>query len=76
LKAAKFLDIEKYSRMSPNKLTLLGNGFTFYDLNFSTKIGVHYSLYLKAIERLGTEKHKNFYDNACRYIDFGCFALT
>ncbi len=43
------LDIQKYTRTNPNKLTLFGNGFTFYDLNFTTKIGVHYSLYLKTI---------------------------
>lgn len=48
------LDIQKYTRVNPNKLTLFGNGFTFYDLNFTTKIGVHYSLYLKTIERLGS----------------------
>ena len=35
---------------------MFGNGATFFDLNLTTKIGVHYSLYLKTIERLGTTK--------------------
>ena len=61
---------------NPNKITLFGNGFTFYDLNLTTKAGVHYSLYLKAIERLGTEKHKKLYERACKWQDLGCFALT
>lgn len=51
-------EIEKNTLTNPNKITLFGNGITFYDLNLTTKGGVHYSLYLKAIERLGTEKHK------------------
>ena len=38
----------------PNKLTLASNGLTFYDLNIITKLGVHYSLYIKTIEKLGT----------------------
>jgi hypothetical protein len=47
---------------NPNKFSLFGNGFTFYDLNLITKIGVHYSLYLKTIERLGTTKiHEEYF---------------
>ena len=62
---------------NPNLFTLLGNGYTFYDLNTVTKLGVHYSLYLKTIERLGTsELHNKFYERACEFKDFGCFALT
>jgi len=41
------------TKNNPNKFTLFGNGLTFYDLNLTTKIGVHYSLYIKTIERLG-----------------------
>jgi hypothetical protein len=39
---------------NPNKFTLFGNAFTVFDLNIVTKLGVHYSLYLKTIERLST----------------------
>lgn len=61
----------------PNRFSMFGNGITFYDLNLSTKMGVHYSLYLKTIERLGTTKqHSYFYERACNFQDFGCFALT
>jgi acyl-CoA oxidase len=76
LRFTKLFEIEKNTKANPNKITLFGNGFTFYDLNLTTKAGVHYSLYLKAIERLGTEKHKAIYENACRCKDLGCFALT
>jgi len=62
---------------NPNRFTLLGNGYTFHDLNTVTKLGVHYSLYLKTIERLGTsDLHNKFYKRACEFKDFGCFALT
>ena len=70
------VEVGKYSRVNPNKLTLFGNALTFYDLNMTTKLGVHYSLYLKTIERLGTKKHDNFYNNACSLKDIGCFGLT
>lgn len=76
LKYINQFDIDKYSRTNPNKLTLFGNGFTFYDLNLTTKAGVHYSLYIKTIERLGTEKHQDYYENAVKNRDIGCFALT
>ena len=47
---------------NPNKFSLFGNGLTFYDLNLTTKMGVHYSLYLKTIERLGTTKiHEEYF---------------
>lgn len=62
--------------MNPNKFTLFGNGLTFYDLNLTTKIGVHYSLYIKALERLGTSKHQEYYHRACNFKDIGCFGLT
>lgn len=68
--------MEENTIKNPNKITLFGNGLTFYDLNISTKGGVHYSLYLKAIERLGTDKHKKLYERACKWLDLGCFALT
>jgi acyl-CoA oxidase len=62
---------------NPNQFTLFGNGFTFFDLNITAKIGVHYSLYLKTLEKLGTsELHNSYYQKACKFEDFGCFALT
>jgi acyl-CoA oxidase len=62
---------------NPNLFTLIGNGYTFHDLNTVTKMGVHYSLYLKTIERLGTsDLHNKLYERACEFKDFGCFALT
>lgn len=62
---------------NPNAFTLFGNGYCFYDMNIITKMGVHYSLYLKTLERLGTSPlHKDYYHQAYNYKDFGCFALT
>jgi|JI6StandDraft_1071083.scaffolds.fasta_scaffold126927_4 hypothetical protein len=53
---------------NPNQFTLFGNGFTFFDLNLITKMGVHYSLYIKTIERLGTTKlHHHYYEKACKF---------
>jgi hypothetical protein len=58
----KGLDIDSsVSKSNPNKFTLFGNGICFYDLTLTAKTGIHYSLYLKCLERLGTEKHKNIY---------------
>lgn len=61
---------------APNKLALFGNGFTWYDLSLITRAGVHYSLYMKAIENLRTDKQKHFYERAAKFMDLGSFGLT
>mmetsp|Transcript_25758 Transcript_25758/g.22736 ORF Transcript_25758/g.22736 Transcript_25758/m.22736 type:complete len:146 (-) Transcript_25758:836-1273(-) len=47
-----------------------------FDLGFSTKYAVHFSLYGKTIMALGTQKHRGFIENAYKFNDIGCFALT
>lgn len=38
----------------PNLITLYTNGLIYYELGVMIKLGVHYALYMKTIQNLGT----------------------
>ncbi|MFM7855041.1 MAG: hypothetical protein ACKO96_24725, partial [Flammeovirgaceae bacterium] len=46
-----FISLSDYAINDSNKLTMFANGLTFYDLNMITKLGVHYSLYMKTFNK-------------------------
>ena len=70
---AKSLD---ETQSNPNETTLYSNGFVFYDLGFCVRAGVHFYLYSKAIQLLGTDKHQELLERAFHCRDLGCFGLT
>jgi len=43
------ISLTDYATQNPNRLTLFANGLCLYDLNIITKLGVHYSLYMKTL---------------------------
>jgi hypothetical protein len=55
-----FKSRQSYSRSvdeteeDPNIITLFSNGFVFYDFGFCIRSGVHFFLYVKSIQLLGT----------------------
>jgi hypothetical protein len=55
-----FKSRQSYSRSvdeteaDPNVITLFSNGFVFYDLGFCIRSGIHFFLYVKSIQLLGT----------------------
>lgn len=57
-------------------MTHFAHGFVFYDLGFCVRSGVHFYLYSKALQLLGTEKHRPLLENAFYIRDIGCFGLT
>ena len=54
----------------------LGVAFSALDQSVSTRFLVHSILYIETIEFLGTRKHQALIDNALRFKDYGCFAMT
>ncbi len=55
---------------------MIAGAFYSFDNALAVKIGVHLSLYTKAIFYLGTNSHKKFLERAFSFKDIGCFALT
>ena len=47
-----------------------------YDPSVCVKFGVHFTLYMKTIMNLGTEKHLKFLEPAKTMDDIGSFSLT
>jgi acyl-CoA oxidase len=47
-----------------------------YDMPLLIKIGVHYGLFIDAVEYIGTAKHVKVVEQALALNEFGCFALT
>lgn len=66
---------ERYEN-EPWFLATLGPAIGSIFGSVGTKIAVHYSLYIKSIHTLGTEKHKKYVERGLRLADIGCFALT
>lgn len=56
-------------------VTLVGTTGALYP-STGTKLAIHFGLYCKSIQTLGTEKHQKVLDNGLRLQDIGCFALT
>jgi hypothetical protein len=73
---ASFLGTFDDAESNINAVTLFCNGFVFYDLGFCVRSGVHYFLYFKALNLLGTEKHRFLLEKAFKMQDIGCFGLT
>ncbi|CAD8175316.1 unnamed protein product [Paramecium octaurelia] len=47
-----------------------------FDPAVCVRFGVHFSLYIKTILNLGTENHKQYFENAQTLTDIGSFSLT
>jgi acyl-CoA oxidase len=56
-------------------VTLIGCTGGLYP-STGTKLAIHFGLYSKSIQTLGTDKHLKKLDQALRLQDLGCFALT
>lgn len=66
---------DTYSK-DPNIVTLTSVGMYTFDPAICVKFGVHFSLYTKTILNLGTDKHKEYFENAQNLTDIGSFCLT
>jgi acyl-CoA oxidase len=47
-----------------------------YDKSLSTRVTVHFVLYIDTLQNLGTDKHKEFIKRAYKLQDYGCFGMT
>lgn len=55
---------------------MVGYAMQGYDFGMATRFNVHFHLYCKAIDCLGTVKHRQYLENGFKVSDIGCFALT
>ncbi|CAD8063787.1 unnamed protein product [Paramecium primaurelia] len=60
----------------PNIVTITSVAMYSFDPAVCVKFGVHFSLYTKTILNLGTDKHKQYFENAQTLTDIGSFSLT
>ena len=78
-----FAKAMKALNMTPNEM-MSNRDFYLYIVailtkingSVATKLGAHYGLYTKTLEKLGTEKHHKYAERAMRLHDLGCFGLT
>lgn len=67
--------LEKYEKEPWMVTTLVGTIGSIYP-SPGTKIAIHFGLYCKSIQTLGTEKHFKYLERGLRLHDIGCFCLT
>lgn len=67
--------LDKYENEPWHLATLVALGGTLFP-STGTKFAVHFGLYCKTLQILGTEKHQKYLERGLRLHDIGCFALT
>lgn len=66
---------EEYQK-NPMFPQVIGEIVALVSQSLGVKIAVHLNLYCKTIVNLGTAKHMQLIQNAIKFDDIGCFALT
>lgn len=66
----------KEMRQDLKKLIVFNECIAAFEHGLSVKIGFHNTLYLKSLEYLSTDIHREYIERAYKMEDIGCFALT
>lgn len=74
----KIMEICKFNKddYTYAKLNMAFLAINQFDSGLATRFTVHFLLYCKAIDALGTAKHHHYFRDGFQISDIGCFALT